>query len=165
MNLGYLSGGPNRYNNVIGAGIGTMVLEDQSDNGRVVTHNPMFSRTIASSVLFGATAPSVDRAALMAAYMDYLLYGLGLETGECVEPNPLSVGPNPVAQGRTARLAVSAGFNLLAVHDVTGRTVAEWHLGGNERAVSWTPDVAPGTYLLSLRGRDVSWSRPLVVAR
>ena len=166
MTLGYpYAGNPDAWLDMFGESGGTMFLTDQGSSGRAVYHSPGTYRTICSAVIFGALTPSADRARLMSAYMDYLLYGLGVAEQVPARLERLSVGPNPAVSGRAVRFQAPPGARRLTVLDVSGRTVADLSLGAGERTANWTPQVAPGTYLVRATGPALDRSRPFVVVR
>jgi len=144
--MSYSPGGPNMYNNSMSAAGGTEFLKDQSSVTRGIFSTYGVARTMVSSVIFGAMGPSGRREEFLQAYMGHLLYGLGVE--ESGSPVRIVLSANPVAQGRTVRLAKPRGAASVGVFDRTGRQVAVLAAGGGP-AVEWTADVAPGVYLVS----------------
>jgi len=167
MEFGYADGGPNAYTNQIDAAGGTVIFRDQSDVARAVSFNPDLSRTVMSSVLYGAFSPGYERGQLMTAYLDYLLHGLAVGGEARVRVERVGASPNPA---RSMVRFSAPGASRLSVLDLTGRTLAEWRVGTGSACVSWdlTADgrrVPPGTYLVRASGRGTASTRPFVVVR
>lgn len=100
----------------------------------------------------------------MAAYNNYLLYGLGIEENGGEPVAGLRVGSNPARAGRAVRFQVPPGTRRLTVTDVTGRTVADLGVGETGR-LDWTAPSTPGTYLVRAHGAGTTQSCPMVVVR
>ncbi|MBN2538223.1 T9SS type A sorting domain-containing protein [candidate division WOR-3 bacterium] len=165
MIFGYpYAGSPDAWLDVFGPDGGDVFLADQGSAGRAVCHNPGTYRTICSAVIYGAVGTQAERAALMAAYTDYLLNGLGLEETGREPVAGLRVGPSPVRAGRTVRFHLPPGTRRLTVSDITGRTVADWNISETAR-LDWTPPSTPGTYIVRARGDGPAATCPLVVVR
>jgi len=157
--MSYSPGGPDMYNNSMTSAGGTEFIKDQSSVTRGIYHIYGFARTMVSSVIFGAMGPSGPREEFLQAYMDHILYGLGIEEHGSAVPGA-RLAASPVGCGSTVRLAVPEGAATVTVFDPSGRQVACMDARGRG-SVDWTAAAQPGVYLV----RAGSVSQSLAVTR
>jgi hypothetical protein len=160
-------GPPDAWVDELGADGGTVILRSQENTGRAVCHSGSSYRTVVSATIFGAMT-GTDRSALMAAYMDYLLLGLGVgNAGDPAVSFGLAVEPSVARVGQNVSFRLSGPARELAVLDCLGRAVAVWRLESGTGTTSWRvgPDLTPGTYFLRVSGNGRTETHPLVVVR
>jgi hypothetical protein len=121
---------------------------------------------VLSATVFGAMGGS-DSDALMAAYMDYLILGTGIDEGRArAAVDAVSLSPSVARAGQSVRFLTSGPGRSLAVLDAAGRTLARWQLGAGPVTTTWNVgrSVAPGAYFLQVRGGHTE-TRPFTIVR
>jgi hypothetical protein len=159
--------GPDNYVDEFGAEGGTVVLRSQDGIGRAVCNEASGYRTVLSSTIFGATS-GTDRDALMAACMNYLVLGTGISQGDKPQPAArAAVVPSVARVGRAVRLQTSGLARELSVLDVSGRVVTHWQLPAGDAVTTWNvgSEVVPGAYLLQVRAKGRTDTRPFTIVR
>jgi hypothetical protein len=158
--------GPDAYVDEFDAAGGTVCFRDQSSIGRVINYGPGSYRTITSAVIYGAQR-GADRNRLMAAYVNYLVYGLGLEGGAPIRTaSEFLATPNPACAG-SVRFSAAGQYDRVTITGADGRTVAEISLSGQDtRTAIWDCRAAPaGTYIARVTGSSGTVVREFVVLR
>jgi len=158
---------PDSYVDEFGADGGAIVLRSQDNVGRVVSRETPVYRTVLSSTIFGATS-GTDCDTLMAAYIDYLLLGTGINQGGTPQPAArTAVVPSVARVGHGVRLETSGPARELSVLDVSGRIHSGWSLPAGEAVTTWNvgTDVAPGAYFLQVRAAGSTVAYPFTVVR
>jgi hypothetical protein len=169
MSFGYpYQGWPDSYVDEIGENGGSLYLRCQSGTGRAVHYENANYRTIFSAVVFSALGGD-DRPSLMAAYINYLTTGLGIEETPGTLRPFVQVRGNPVPRAGVIEMRVSTGIDRLEVLDASGRVIAVPAV--RDEAASWnlrdrSGGIVPaGTYFLRATGPGGAATNSFVVLR
>lgn len=136
---------PDAYVDILGAGTGTLLLQDQDLLGRAVSYTGTYHRAIVSAVILGAVGEPTDFS-LLEAITEHLLLGTGLAGPQPVAPRTrFAVSPNPVRRGGSVRLELPFAAGTVTLHDAAGRRVGEFAVAGPGAAVP-LGDLPAGAY-------------------
>ena len=172
LDVGYLyRENPDNYVDEFGANGGTIVYEDQSQIGRVVSYNHSGYRTICSSVIFGAMQ-GANRDRLMAAYVRFLLTGAAIEDRDLTElPGNSDRIPRITTPVRSGFLTIHLNPRFLdssnplsvSIFDASGRPIL--HSAICTLTFEMPLDLPAGTYFCRLTAKGSTYSLPFIVIR